>query len=300
MITISYENYWNDNKHMKDRWLSKFIEENIRPIKIVNSNANPDILICSCMGSIEKAIKMKARIKLFFYGENLERYPPYNRIELLKSTFDIIAGFKYTDKKNKIFRLPLWLLYYPFYTMNNANNIITYLENEYKRNSKIEKSNFGTLIARHDRGGQRKIILNEMQKYGKILCPSSFNNNCSKIQNGNEAKKDFIKSATYNICPENSKFEGYFTEKIFQAFEAGTIPIYWAIDEPYKDILHKHKYCFIQNINDKNEVERKIKDVVENPTKYLEGNIFSDNAYKVIGKYYDDLIEEIKRLLIIR
>jgi alpha(1,3/1,4) fucosyltransferase len=242
--------------------------------------------------------KLKAKVKIFFYGENLERYEPYNNIELLKSTFDLIVGFKYTDVENKIIRLPLWLMYYNYYNMNDTNNnIITYLENKYKINSKINKSNFCSLIARHDRGGQRTLLLREMDKYGKVMCPSGFNHNCSSIRQGNESKIDFVKQCKYNICPENSKYEGYFTEKIFQAFECGCIPIYWAIDEPEKEILNKNKYCFVTNINDKNEVSEKIKDVIENPEKYLEGNIFNKDAYDTLDKYYNTFISEIKKRL---
>ena len=49
-----------------------------------------------------------------------------------------------------------------------------------------------------------------MEKYGKVLCPSRFNHNCNGIEPGNEAKTEFLKHFTYNICPENSKYEGYF------------------------------------------------------------------------------------------
>lgn len=74
---------------------------NIENVNIVSTDINPDILICSCFGNINTIITIKAKIKLFFYEENLERFPPYNNIELLKSTFDIIVGFKYTDKKRE-------------------------------------------------------------------------------------------------------------------------------------------------------------------------------------------------------
>jgi hypothetical protein len=208
----------------------------------------------------------------------------------------MIVGFKYTDKKNKIFRLPLWMCYYPFYNMNSENNIITYLEEAYKKNLK-DKSSFCSLISNHDMYGQRIILYNEMSKYGLILCPSKFKQNCDSIANCNVAKIEFIKKTKYSICPENSCFEGYFTEKIFQALEGGNIPIYYAIDEPEKDILNNNKYCFIRDVNNKEEVEIKIKDVIENPEKYTDGNIFNENSYKIIKLYYDNLIDEIKRLL---
>jgi hypothetical protein len=297
MITISYINFWQNSNETQDRWFTKFIQTNIdKDIIEIEPYNNPDILICSCFGYIENVKKYNSKIKLFFYGENLDRIPTYNNIELLKLTFDIIVGFKYTDKINKIFRLPLWLCYYPFYNMTSTNNIITYLEEAYKKNFK-NKSSFCSLISNHDMYGQRIILYNEMNKYGLILCPSKFKNNCNRIGNSNFAKIEFIKKTKYSICPENSYFEGYFTEKIFQALEGGTIPIYHAIEEPEKDILNMNKYCFIKDINNKEEVEIKIKDVIENPNKYTEGNIFNENSYIIINQYYTDLIEEIKNLL---
>jgi len=298
MIRLSYINLWNRGEKTIFIWFSNFIKENIGEVTHIKPIENPDILLCSCFGHINNIKKINAKIKIFFYGENLNRFPPYNNIELLKLHFDLIVGFRYTDISNKILRLPLWLCYYPYYNINDKNNnIITYLESENKKNININKSIFGSLIARHDRTGERKILLNELEKYGNIICPSKFNNNYKKLKEGNEAKKEFLQKCIYNICPENSKYEGYFTEKIFQAFESGTIPIYWAIEEPEKEILNKNKYCFIKNINDKNEVFIKIKDVVENKNKYLYGNIFNKYSYEIISKYYDDLKEEIKKLL---
>lgn len=298
MKTIGYINFWRNNGDCQDRWFTHFIETNLN-IKLneINPHNNPDILISSCMGNINIIDKIQSNIKIFFYGENLNRYPPYNNIELLKSKFDIIIGFKYTDKINKIFRLPLWLCYYPYYNItNDKDNIITYLEKSHKNNihNKVNKC---SLIARHDRGGQRTVLYNEMCKYIDVLCPSKFKKNCNNIGNGNKAKFEFIKNYVYNICPENSAFEGYHTEKIFNALEAGTIPIYWAINEPEKDILNKSKYCFIKNINDNNEVKAKIKYLIENNNIYLKENIFNNNAKNIIYNYYNDIVNEIKKYI---
>ena len=109
MITIAYINYWNDSHN--DNYFTKFIEENIGPVKNVNPTENPDILIASCMGNINNVQNIKAKCKLFYYGENLNRYPPYNNDKLLYDTFDIIVGFKNTDLSKKQIRFPLWLMY---------------------------------------------------------------------------------------------------------------------------------------------------------------------------------------------
>ena len=86
------------------------------------------------------------------------------------------------------------------------------------------------MVCRHDRGGQRTAIYNELSKYGKIKSPGAFKKITQSIGPSKKEKIDYISQSIYNICPENSSYEGYHTEKIFQALEAGTIPLYWAID----------------------------------------------------------------------
>ncbi len=295
MITIAYINFWTDP--FNDRYLSEFIKENIdNDIKEVKPNQNPDILIASVNGNINLIKNIKARCKIFFYGENLNHYPPYNNINLLQETFDIILGFKYTNKLHKILRFPLWLIYYKYYNFKTDDNIINFIEEEHKKNISINKKIFGTLISRHDRGGQRKIILQALEKYNRVACPGKFRNNTQLIGPSHNEKKQYISRSIYNICPENSIYEGYTTEKIFQALEAGTIPLYWGHDLPEKELININKYCFCP-IDNRELLNDKINDVVINKQKYIQGNVFNNNAKIIISGYYNDLIEEIKKFV---
>jgi len=305
MITIAYINMWSPlNAQPEDsqtRWFSNFIKENIcKDLVEVSDKDNPDILFCGCHKhhiGLEVVRNTKSRIKIFFSNENLNRFKPYNDITILKNTFDLNLVTNYNDIDNKLCRLPWWLWYYPFYNMNDTeNNIITYIEKEHTKN-KTNKTQFGTVIARYDWLGHKTIMLNELEQYGRVLCPSKFNNNCPDICLGNKNKIDFLSKTKYNICPENSEYEGYCTEKIFQALESGSVPIYWGICDPEVDILCKNKYCFIKNKDDPQEVKSKIKDVVDNYETYISGNVFLPGADKVMNNYYETLKEHILRLL---
>ena len=299
MITVAYLNFWEDPTN--DSYFTKFISHNIGEIKLVNPYENPDILITSVFGNISNVINCNAKCKIFYYGENLNRFPPYNNDNLLENTFDLIIGFKYTNIDKKLLRFPLWLMYYDFYTTENNNitnnNILTYIESKYKENIKKNKTIFASLIARHDREGQRTKICNSLSKYeskyGNIMYPGNFRNNTNNIGLSCQDKNNYISQGIYNICPENSVYEGYFTEKIFQAFEGGTIPIYWAIDLPEKGLINENKYCFC-NINDPNELRAQINHAVTNPDYYLEGNVFTANAPDILSNYYNTLINNIK------
>lgn len=287
---IAYINFWKDP--YTDNYFTKFIEQNIGPVEIVNTTENPDILIASCFGNILNVININAKCKMFYYGENLDRYPPYNNDNLLYNTFDLIVGFKNTDLSKKQIRFPLWLIYYKYYNYDEKDNILTYIQSKYDYNIRKRKDFFGTIISRHDRGGQRTAIYNELEKYGDIKSPGTYRNNTNSIGNSQIDKINYVSRGMYNICPENSLYECYFTEKIFQAFESGTIPLYWGIDYPEPEIINKNKYCFCR-VYCKKDLEQSICNVVNNPTQYIEGELFGKNAGEQIKLFYSTLVENI-------
>ncbi len=41
-------------------------------------------------------------------------------------------------------------------------------------------------------------------------------------------KKDILRKYSFNLCPENGLYPGYYTEKIPEAFNSGCLPITWA------------------------------------------------------------------------
>ena len=294
VLKLAYLNYWKDPSN--DNYFTEFIKTNIGEVKIVKPNETPDVLVTSVCGNINNVRDVKAKCKIFYYGENLNRFPPYNNDVLLRDTYDLIVGFKKTDFSKKQIRFPLWLMYYKYYKWDEDNNILKFIQSKYSENIKIDKKIFASLVARHDRGGQRTIIANEVQKYGKIMYPSAFRKNTS-IGSTALDKINYISGGTYNICPENSAYEGYFTEKIFQAFQAGTIPIYWAIGHPEPNIINKNKYCFC-NLGSKENISKNIRDVLENSKKYIEGDLFAPDASKEIQLFYLTLKKSIESYVI--
>jgi hypothetical protein len=62
---------------------------------------------------------------------------------------------------------------------------------------------FCSIVARHDRGGQRSLICNKLSKYGNIQAPSYFLKNTNSIGSKLEDKINFISKGIYNVCPES-------------------------------------------------------------------------------------------------
>lgn len=164
-------------------------------------------------------------------------------------------------------------MYYKFYKMtNDSNNIIDFIENKRISNKNKHKKYFTACVSRHSRLGVRKYICDKMSIFGKIIYPGSWRKNFSIGPTAID-KVEFLTDVKYNICPENSKAPLYHTEKIFHALEAGCVPIYWAVDLPEKDIINSRCYQFI-NIDNKNLVEKQIKEVIENYENYINEEVF--------------------------
>ena len=294
-MKISYINFWTQNYDI-DFWLSNFcksiFEDNI---ELVHFSKNPDILFCSCFGPIRNIQKTIAKIKIFFTGENVDRdvYNEYSNEKIMNETFNLRLAFHFNDIKNNKLRLPLWLTYYNFFTMNAKENFITYMIN--KRHKNIQnKTSLGSLVCRHDRGGQRIKIMNELIKHGHVVSAGKFNNNCGRIIGPTwNDKLNFLKQSIFTICPENSSRLGYCTEKLFHAFEAGCIPLYWGNDVPEKDLIEKNSYIFV---NMENEAIRKqqIANAVNHQKEIIQNPIFTKQAPYVLDNYYKTLEWQLK------
>ena len=291
MLKISIINFWKDVDN--DMFFVNFIRENIdENVKIVSYHENPDILLSSVCGNIFHIAKIKAKVKIMYLGENLSR-GPYTKWKRLLNFFDFVVGFHCTDLQRKRIRFPLWLIYYPFYKWDDHDNILRYIQKQNDMNRQIKKTILSTCIARHDRGGQRSFLCNIIEKYkpGQVKYPSSFRKNTDSIQSGKNSKIDFLKQCIFNVCPENSIGDLYHTEKIMHAFEGGTVPIYWGVDKPEKDLICQNKYIYC-NLNNADTI--KIRQGIDSYQNFYNGPIFTQDGKYIIDHYYETLQFQIK------
>jgi hypothetical protein len=106
-------------------------------------------------------------------------------------------------------------------------------------------------------------------------------------------KIDALKQYRFSVCYENMRdVKGYITEKIFDCFAAGTIPIYWGASN-ITDFIPKN--CFIdrRDFQDFDEVYRFISSMdkasynayIDNIQKFIasdEAKLFSQEMFEVI------------------
>lgn len=293
-VTIGYDNFW-PNMTPNNSGLFLCLQTMYPNLVFVPKEEDPDVMLFSCFGDIKK-VKLYGGKKIFFYGENLDRYPPYNDIPLIRDTFDLIIGSRDTSSDLKEVRFPLWITYYGCW---DTQSLMDNLNNLYKKNSAIPKKNEATLIASHDLFGQRTIISDEVAKHIPVQYPGKFRNNCKSMGPTVGNKIDFLKKYRYNICPENSVYDNYWTEKIFQAIQAGSIPIYWATGPPEPKILNEQCYCFVDISNPKN-VEAKIKHAITNPQSFKVKSIFKPTAKKELDKIFFELKTALDQIILVQ
>lgn len=183
--------------------------------------------------------------KIFFSIENLDKkFTKWNFVfgDYCLPYVDLAMGF--ADIPNeKYLRFPLWIQYlFPpevdfckiQETIQNINSL------HYKKTKEC------ALLASHDKHGTRALIADGVQDLLKIDFAGVWRNNTRDLWDLYANKKlPYLRNFKFNICPENINTNLYVTEKIFEAFVADAIPIYYGSDnQPELGIINPAAVIF--------------------------------------------------------
>lgn len=187
-------------------------EGTIRPLRAriaqfydIDETAQPDYIIYSVFG--QEHLKYNDCVKIFWTGEN--QAPDFNLC-------DYAIGFEHLEFGDRYLRFPLWL----FYEKD------TPLMAEKHRKASLEgKDSFCSFVYSNSNASpERETMLNMLSEYKTVSSGGRYRNNVG----GPVADKlAFQQRHKFAIAFENASHEGYTTEKLVQAFAAGTVPVYW-------------------------------------------------------------------------
>jgi hypothetical protein len=131
--------------------------------------------------------------------------------------------------------------------------------------------------------------LNKIKLFKKIFS-SKFSSYKGKV----EQKKSTLESYRFSICYENARdIPGYITEKIFDCFFAGCIPIYWGANNiadhipkgcfiDKRDFLsYEAMYDYLVSMSDNEYLERLVN---------IEDFLNSNHAHPFSGHFFSDVI----------
>jgi hypothetical protein len=208
-------------------------------ITTVSPHQNPDVLFYSVFGQSNGAYR--AGRKVFYAGEPVPHRPN--------------ADFNITfDASNAInTRLPLWVCYFDHALLTSNTRQIpkrekfcSYIASQpgFENNRQTFVERLSSQYKRVDCGGKH------LNNIGGAIPPGA--NASGKIEHGKQYK--------FAMAFENKQYPGYVTEKIYDAYKSGCIPIYWGTPDIIKDF---------------------------NPSTFINANDFSD---------FDALIDHIRRV----
>ena len=90
------------------------------------------------------------------------------------------------------------------------------------------------------------------------MCAGRFAHNDPTLKTlFNNNKEEYLKQFKFNICPENDTFQGYVTEKIFDALLSDCIPIYWGGDRPPEpEVINPAAFILFDPDNPEDAIEQ--------------------------------------------
>lgn len=234
-LKINFVDFW-PNFQKTDNYFYNLLSQKY---KVSIDEEDPDLLFFSVDYTRQRQrskYKNHRCKKIFFTGENVRPNFDCNDIDYVNYSIgkaDFAFTFDYmSDQRN--YRFPLWAFFINWFNRPyNANRDPAYLvplDNLLNRN-KNEKRFFCNFLFQNT-SGERLKILDTVQMYKPVTCAGRLRNNAPSIGGRGDQKEkiDFISQFKFTIAAENSKYNGYVTEKIIHPMSVGSIPIYWGSD----------------------------------------------------------------------
>lgn len=156
--------------------------------------------------------------KIFYTGENQR---PWNYKCHYAISFDHME-----DERH--YRLPLYVVYDYDNKKKGLPNVDTY---ERSIEDIPKKTEFCSFVVRNGGCEKRNNFFHKLNTYKKVDSGGPLFNNIGYVlpyhDQAMKSKLEWLPKYKFNMCFENSSYPGYASEKIYEAFIGGTVPIYW-------------------------------------------------------------------------
>lgn len=260
---------------------SLFITKILRKHYNVELSEDADYVICSGFGFYNYLDE--PGIRIMFSGENY--IPDFNYIDYAFSFYPI----DFLDRHCTIPGM-IYLSMDPLEELRRKKR-------DYSKDILKEKVYFANLLASHESDeNMRSRLIDALSQYKRVECAGIFRNNMPDGQTVSMwagTKQPFVRKCKFTLCPESVVHEGFVTEKIFDAFQADTIPIYYG-SSTVSSIFNKKAYLDVRDFEDLDALLERIIDLDNDDEKYLEmlrQPIFNN------PRYVEDSLSKIEAFL---
>lgn len=248
---ISYQNWWMVDP--RQEWFTRFIEHRIPEVQ----SGNQRIRFYSVFGPRHRISRDHFDgMRIFYTGENLEPIVLHQDMQLRKSTLtywryrernygdyavgDVSLSLGFAEKDDlRYLQFPEWIpfLFSPEAGVHEIREQVAQINAAHA----TCRQPGAVLVASHDDYGTRARICQDLEGVIPIAYAGRWRNNTNVLQEQyGDNKAECIHQYRFNICPENVDASYYCTEKIFDAFSAGCIPIYHGShNDPMPQVINK-------------------------------------------------------------
>lgn len=239
-IKISIVNFW-DGAFSNDflAYYLRLATEN--KFEIINNHHDADIVFSSVFGNI----KTNPEKTIFYTGENI-------RPDFQKCKYSLSFDLDHWDQRN--FYLPLWYskIAWPGFefvrkveksTHGNEKPVAISTLTSRRNTTEIHKSKFCAFFA----GNPEVNRINLLRKITTYKNVDGFGYMFGKPFF--DSKNELLKEYKFCLCPENDFYPGYVTEKLFDAYIGGSIPIYFG-GLPEDGLINKRAFVNFQTNSD--------------------------------------------------
>lgn len=105
-----------------------------------------------------------------------------------------------------------------------------------------------------------------------------------------EDKIDFIRKYRFNLCSENRNIDGYITEKIFEAYAANTVPIYFGGGKLLDKYINTEAIIDCNNLT-KSEIINAVKKVDQDKELYMHKY---NNPLLINNELFEDFYKKLE------
>ena len=256
-------NQWGP-KDLEQQWFVRFLRHHFPDNKTVVNFFGP----VSTPFFIKRQFEGK---KVFYTGEDVEH--PGTQLALYYGDYcldhtDLSLGFGQVQHARYL-RFPYWILT----TFSPEDDAAAIRERIRQINeSHFEKSRECVLINKHDPAGTRELVYNGVKDILDVKLAGQWRNNTRELWDdfGND-KEAYLRTFKFNICAENNNTKDYVTEKIFDAFIAGCIPLYYgALNDPEPGLINREAVIFWNKEGNNGSNREKILELKNNESFYQE------------------------------
>lgn len=299
IIKVAWINWWKEFDPQRS-FFKYFIEKEFnRIVVMVDLEDDPDLVISSIFGdykNLSKINKIKTKT-VIFTGECYSVH---------SLGYDLSIGFDHEEdvKDPNYIRVPLWFFYIDWFNLRDANLMgdpqglpLSYLSRE---GLAQPRDRFCLFISSNPRCNERNLIYNIVNNAKKVDSGGKVAKNI-EIPNDSRMSRFMMRNRfemqyRMSICCENKSSSGYCTEKIFMAFLAGSVPIYWG--DPTVEIDFNPNAFINLNGVKIDDIVNKVMEIENNPDKWIKMASTPPLKEGVLENYYKKLKREFEKVII--